>query len=296
MEKFIEDYITKQNIELEEWYEKAIKELPVSEDINIIENIPYIEDGNMRHTMDIYYSSDSESNRPVLISYHGGGLVSGDKKYNRWFCSKMAAKGFLVICIAYPIVPEADVYTLLRDAYTGLKKAVDVASEYKGDTDNISVCGDSAGGFVATYVCAIHHNKSIADALGIKQFTASINALISISGMFYSSKLDKHGILVLRKYFYGKRCKSHPFWNYVNPENSSVYESLPRMLCITSKADYIKDYTLKYVKHLQNNKRSVRMVFYRENKELVHDFVILRPQYEETEDAIEKICEFITQM
>lgn len=128
----------------------------------------------------------------------------------------MAERGFLVFCIDYPLVPESDVYGIFRDSYAGIRKAYDLIETYGGDKEQISLCGDSAGGFIAAYLSAAQNNPKLAASLGITLIDLKIKALAAISGMFYSSRIDKQGIFVPRKYFYGKKYKAHPFWQYVN--------------------------------------------------------------------------------
>ena len=59
--------------------------------IKAICDIPYINDGERAHLLDIYYpESTKETDRlPVIIDIHGGGWLYGYKEINKYFCLKL---------------------------------------------------------------------------------------------------------------------------------------------------------------------------------------------------------------
>lgn len=297
MYKFIEDDIAKQKKEWDEWLAKKEAELPIAEGVTIVEDIPYINDGKECHKMDIYYPTkidedaeeDSREKLPVIFDFHGGGLLLCSRKFNKWFCAEMAKRGCLVFCIDYPLVPDSDIYGILRDSYEGVRKAVKLIDEYSGDENQITMCGDSAGGFIATYLSVIQNDSNLADLMEIKRIPFQIKKLAAISAMFYSSKIDKQGIFILRPYFYGKNCKKHPFWQYVNPENTEIIASLPPMICTTSKGDFLRSYTTKYVKVLEKHGKAVQVFDYADKK-LKHDYVCLQPEEPASQEIMDLIA------
>lgn len=49
-------------------------------------DIPYIADGQKEHLMDVYRPQGKENETlPVIINIHGGGLLIGNKEFNRYF-------------------------------------------------------------------------------------------------------------------------------------------------------------------------------------------------------------------
>lgn len=292
MNKFLEWNLQKEKKITDKWYEYAAAKFPLAQDVKIIQDIPYLEDGLDCHKTDIYYPQEHTGKLPVIFDFHGGGLLLCDRKINRWFCSSMAQRGFLVFCIDYPLVPESNIYDILRDCYAGIREAYEMIENYGGNKNKIFLCGDSAGAFISTYLAAIHNNPQIAASLEIKPFDCEIKALAAISGMFYTSRIDRQGIFILRKYFYGESYKKHPFWPYVNPENEEVLKHLPPMYCVTSKGDYLREYTLRFVRALKNNGKEVVLQDYAHNPKLIHDFVCMQLDREETQETMDEIAKF----
>ena len=66
--------------------------------------------------LDIYRPEDSQEKiLPVIINVHGGGLIIGNKEFNRYFCALLCKKGFLVYSIEYRLVPDCEFYEQLSD-------------------------------------------------------------------------------------------------------------------------------------------------------------------------------------
>lgn len=292
MYKFVKQNLEKQKREMDSWYTKRVAGLPLSKDIILEQDIPYAEDGKDCHRMDVYRPRGREEKLPVIFDFHGGGLLLCDRKVNRWFCSEMAMRGFLVFCIDYPLAPESLVYDILRDSYAGVCKAYQLIENYGGDSSKIFLCGDSAGAFIATYLSALQRNGEMAASLGIDTLGLGIKALAAISGMFYSSRIDRQGIFILRRDFYGKHWKTHPFWAYVNPEHPGILKSLPPTVCVTSGGDYLRDYTLRFARTLERAGGNVVLENYKDDPALSHDFVCLMTEKEEAQDAMDKVAEF----
>ena len=61
-------------------------------------DIPYIADGRKEHLMDVYRPQGKENETlPVIINIHGGGLLIGNKEFNRYFCARLCL--FRLCCI-----------------------------------------------------------------------------------------------------------------------------------------------------------------------------------------------------
>lgn len=291
MYQFIEKGINKTREGTLRWYEEQFSAVPLPEEVCVQTDVPYLDDGENCHKMDIYVPRNHTKKLPVVFNFHGGGLVSCDRRFNKLFCSELAKQGVLVFCIDYPLVPQSDVYRILRDTYQGICRAYQLLDQWNGDKQRLFLCGDSSGGFISTYLAALHNNHLIAESLGITPLDFRISGLSTISGMFYSSKIDKNGIFLLRKEFYGKSYRKHPFWGYVNPENTSVLQSLPQTLCITSTGDFLRKNTLKFVSAMKKAGKDVILEDF-SNKKLVHDFVCLMPNAKETTEAIDLLSKF----
>ncbi len=119
---------------------------------NIKRDIPYVENGNARHVLDIDAPANAK-NLPVVFWIHGGGWQAGDKSdvklKPQWFMDK----GFVFVSTNYRLLPEVDMGTLIRDvakAYGWVQKHI---AEYGGDPQRVLVGGHSAGAQLAAILC-----------------------------------------------------------------------------------------------------------------------------------------------
>ena len=71
--------------------------------------IRYKQDGDPAHVMDMYCPKTVKIPTPVIINVHGGGLIMGNKEFNRHFCINLCKMGFLVFSIEYRLCPEVTV-------------------------------------------------------------------------------------------------------------------------------------------------------------------------------------------
>jgi len=83
---------------------------------------------------------------PLLIYFHGGGWVVGDRDTHDVICRMLANRGqFAVINVDYRLAPENKFPAAIEDAWAVFKWAVNGAGGHAIDVDRIAVGGDSAG-------------------------------------------------------------------------------------------------------------------------------------------------------
>lgn len=113
-----------------------------------------------------FYSpqGDTSTSRPLLIYAHGGGFAGGSRKYPSigLMCEKLARKGYAVASISYRLDPNFDYGTsdsnrrAMVDAMHDMRAAVRFFkanhADYRIDTSNIFVGGESAGAMTAMMV------------------------------------------------------------------------------------------------------------------------------------------------
>ena len=183
--------------------------------------IRYKQDGDPAHVMDMYCPNTVKIPTPVIINVHGGGLIMGNKEFNRHFCINLCKMGFLVFSIEYRLCPEVTVFQQLEDIYAAMNHIDGMMPQLKAELGHCYMVGDSAGAMLAMYASAIQRNPRLAKAAGVRPSYLEIMSLALISGMFYTTRMDTIG-LVMPKAFYGDQYKKHPFYPYLNPDNIAV--------------------------------------------------------------------------
>ncbi len=284
----IKKYCESEAKKFDAWLIKHNEENPFPSNVLQIKNIPYIDDSNIRHTLDIFMNKEDTSSKPILINIHGGGLIMGSKDENRLLCADLCLKGFIVFSLEYPLVPTVTVQQILCDLSIAINKVGEISKKYSS-TNGLYLCGDSAGAYLCTYLAALQNNKEMRDSIHSVEIEPKIKALGLQSGMFYTNKFDKIGIF-LKDAFYGKNYKKDSFSKYINPE--SLIEYLPPCYLITANGDYLRSYSQEFynVLHKQSSEHELLDI---DDSVLTHAFAALMPEIKESQEANQKMVKFL---
>lgn len=294
MNRFIYKKVCQMRAELEQEIEQKNAAGTFPPEIEELKDVPCGAGGAPLDRMNIYRPRQRAGALPVILNLHGGGLLMGRKEQNRLFCARLAQKGFLVFGLEYPLAPEALVYDQLAAVVRGMEAAAARLAELGGDAAQVYLVGDSAGAFLSVYAAAAQHSPALAEAAGIQAPRLPVQALGLLSGMFYTHRRDKIGLL-LTSSFYGKDWRRHPFRPYLNPEHPAVAGGLPPCFLVTSGGDYLQRYTLDYAAALRRAGAVCELANYPKDKRLVHAFAALEPDLPESRDAMERMTNFLLQ-
>lgn len=256
-------------------------------------SIRYQQGGDPAHVMDLYCPTTVQTPTPVIINIHGGGLITGSKDFNRHFCINLCKMGFIVFSVEYRLCPEVTFFQQLEDIYAAMNHIDSMIPELKGDPGYCFMVGDSAGAMLALYAAAIQRNPKLARTAGIRPCYLEIRALGLISGMFYTRKLDKIG-LVMRRAFFGEHYRKHPFYPYLNPNHEAVSMYLPPCLLTTSKHDNLRSYSYHMTAAIRLQEVPCILYDYGDDPELTHAFPVITPEHPKSREVIEDIASFFT--
>ena len=96
----------------------------------------------------------SDEPLPVLIFFHGGGLMLLSAEDFQPVCTALAAAAdCIVVNVDYRLAPEHPFPQPLDDAFAVYQWCLSHAAVLGGDPTRIAVGGDSAGGYLATALC-----------------------------------------------------------------------------------------------------------------------------------------------
>lgn len=115
--------------------------------------VPYLEDGNERHVVDVYYAKENRKNA-VVFEVHGGFYVAGLRQNHRPYASVFLKEGYDVVLVEYRLVDgdSIDVEDQLRDVSAAVDYVTVHAEELRLNADQMFIVGSSAGGHLALYV------------------------------------------------------------------------------------------------------------------------------------------------
>lgn len=129
-------------------------------------NIPYANDHDVKHLLDIYLPANANNNLPLVVWVHGGAWMMNDKYADMGYM-KNTVKGFLdsgyaLASIDYRHSTTAIFPAQIQDCNVAIEFLYKHASKYKIDKNKIAVVGFSAGGHLASLL-ALSNNNAVKD-------------------------------------------------------------------------------------------------------------------------------------
>ncbi|KAJ6031411.1 hypothetical protein N7540_002143 [Penicillium herquei] len=130
--------------------------------------------------------------RPLIVRFHGGGLLMGDSLYMdwwpRWLSDLALQKEAIIVSPNYRLLPEArgiDIYTDIEDFWTWLHSneftnlLANQSTPTTVNLNRIMISGESAGGLIGLYLAFAHPTEIRSAAIaypfvnpGSKAFTS----------------------------------------------------------------------------------------------------------------------------
>jgi acetyl esterase/lipase len=256
-------------------------------------DVPFTGAGGVPLAVDIFRAKDPGLRPlPVVVMVHGGGLVVGTRKMSRTFCENLAARGFLVFAPEYRRATETNLFQEIGDVIAAFSFVSDKLAEYGGNPDQVIIVSESAGSFLSVYAIAALGSPELREMLGLSDSPLRIRALACFSGLFYTVRRDKVGLVYARN-LYGKRRKDSSFMRYMNPECPDVMKQLPPVFLAGSDADFLKDNTKRYTAALRRAGHPCKLVYYEDNRKLTHAFPALKPELPESRNVLDQLVEWI---
>ena len=285
----------KQRAEFNEMTAEREKTFIFPDDVVEYKDVAYIEDNDKAHCLDIFCKEGRTGETlPVIVDVHGGGMVLGNKEFNRHYCALISSMGYLVFSIEFRLVPEVRAFEQYEDLSRAMDYIKEIIPKYCGNPERVYAIADSGGANLLTYATAMRKSKALAEAARVTPTTLDIKALGLISGMFYTTKFDKIG-LFMPKYLYGKDYKKSAFAPYTNPEHPDIVSSLPPCYLVTSQNDNLQHYTLNFEKALTKQGIPHKLVNYPENKRMTHAFSVFEPFWEKSIESTKDMLKFLSQ-
>ncbi len=257
-------------------------------------DIPYIDDGNVFHLLDVYYPEGLKDGEklPAIIDIHGGGWIYGDKNLNEYYCLELAHKGYVVFNISYRLVPDVTVNEQLQDCAAALEWINKNMNNYPCD-GNILLTGDSAGGQMAVYSAALLSSPELREVFGVTDGGIKPNALLLTSPVAFMK--DGGAFSVYTKPMWGDY-KNKPTYEYMDLSEIIDKAELPPTYLITSGGDSLAhDQTKRAYELLKEKGVECELNDFgndENGKPLPHVFSVLEPFNKSGQEAIDSALAF----
>lgn len=263
-----------------------VEEHPIPDHLTCLEDLPYEGKDGAKLAADVYRPKDASADPlPIAVFVHGGGLFVGSRKANREYVELVAERGYVVFVPEYRLIDQTDGIGSIADVCAGFSYLKDHAAEFGGDLSRVLVIGESAGGFLSLYATALSSSPELQKELGIESPGLPVRGLACFGGMLYTSCFDPIG-LVYRRSMYGERLDNEHFRELIDPEDPRVMSYLPPVLLVTSGADFLESYTLRYSRALSMAGHDHRLIYFKKGKELVHAFPSLHPELPQSKEVL----------
>lgn len=134
-----------------------------------------------RQRLDVLHARGDSRGRPVLVYLHGGGYVSGSRRWEaQSLLHRFAAKGWVCLSASYRLRAKVGWPDHLVDAKQVIAWARANAGAYGGDPTTLVVAGSSAGGHLAAIAALSPGHSELQPGFE----DASVSAVVGLYGFY----------------------------------------------------------------------------------------------------------------
>ena len=121
-----------------------------------LDYVPTVDYARGKDRLDVYAPAGA-ADAPVVLMFHGGGLVEGDRRDERSFGNLLASLGYVVVVPSYRLTPPAIHPAHVADAAAAFAWVKRYAAGWGGNPQRVFVAGYSAGAYLAALLGTDEH-------------------------------------------------------------------------------------------------------------------------------------------
>jgi acetyl esterase len=211
-------------------------------------------------TIRTYAPANADAPLPIVVFMHGGGFVNGGLDAMHFFCAHLAVSAdTLVISVDYPLAPESVFPEALDASYEVLRWAGERGGAIGGDTERLSVAGDSAGGNLAAALCLRARREGFPDIRSQVLIYPTLDATQSTPRLMRESEEQRRERFTYYGYYAAGTDLAEEL---VSPLLADSVEGLPDAVILTAEADALRDDGILYANRLRAAGVPVRLTNY----------------------------------
>lgn len=136
----------------------------LSHEMAVEPNITYLRASGQELKLDVYRPwRDSTARLPVVLNFHGGGWVAGNRESRALAALPYLQMGFAVVNVQYRLANVALAPAAVEDTLCALQWVGRNAERYRFDLERVVTTGDSAGGHLALATAMIPGDSHFAN-------------------------------------------------------------------------------------------------------------------------------------
>lgn len=200
------------------------------------------------------YRPTADSVPPVLVYFHGGGLVMGSSHSFEPLARALAAtSGATVVAVDYRLAPEVPPPAQFDDAFAAVQWVSNNADHIGVDGARLAVVGDSAGGALAAGVALASRDRGGPAICGQVLLYPGLDRDMtapSITAMPDAPMLGRDDIEYMHELADGGSGPSND--PYLIPAFAKDLHDLPPAIVVTAECDPIRDWGERYALRLRD--------------------------------------------
>ena len=208
-------------------------------------------DINLRFYFPDNFNEDIKT--PIIVFFHGGGFVMGNLETHDFTCRSICNESeMIVVAVDYSLSPEYKFPYALSESKDVLQSLSDFENEFSIDLNNLFVCGDSAGGNLATVLAINSSKKNIVPIQGQILIYPCVDLTLTMKSM----DINLDGMTLTYEtmnYFidhYLKSKKDSVNWE-ASPLFTSDLKNMPETFIFAAGLDPLLDEGVAYKKRLE---------------------------------------------
>lgn len=208
-------------------------------------------DINLRFYFPNNFNEDIKT--PIIVFFHGGGFVMGNLETHDYTCRSICNEAeMIVVAVDYSLSPEYKFPHALSESKDVLQSLSDFENEFSIDLNNLFVCGDSAGGNLATVLAINSSKKNIVPIQGQILIYPCVDLTLTMRSM----DINLDGMTLTYEtmnYFidhYLKSKKDSVNWE-ASPLFTSDLKNMPETFIFAAGLDPLLDEGVAYKKRLE---------------------------------------------
>ena len=222
-----------------------------------------------------YEPKNADGRTPCILFCHGGGFVLPAAPYHyRLARMYAAALGCKVLFVQYRLSPKHVFPAPMEDCYAAYEWLLENAETLGIDERRIAVCGDSAGGALATVVAMKARDNGVQTPCGQLLIYPVVGGSLQTPSMLEYTDTPMCNSRDMVKYyrlFFG--ADTLPDLPYVSPLNAQSLRGMPDTYIETAEFDCLRDEGKAYAERLRSEGAEVE---YHGVSGTIHGFDIVK--------------------